>query len=211
MVQTLLLRSCHLCPPSMSNGGGSQCRNSPPSPRRWHVCSRQDLGACAHHSPTGFVPCSQGFRAGQESRKPYRGPKKDWVVEWGRINKNPALTCLLSPNYLLAPGGQALAFLSFLPSCLCLSCFPFSPPRGSGHKERKGELGVSGGRQTFGTDRAVGDEGRWRLLEKEAGPECGAVGSSSSRVPTFLKGPERKYFWLYELYGLCHDYSALPL
>lgn len=173
MLQTASLRSCHLCPPLVSfpssREGRSQCRDGPPSPRRWHICSRQDLGACVHHSPTGFVPCSQGFRAGRGSRKPYKGPRKDWVVEWRRINKNPALTCLLSPNHLLAPGGQALAFLPFVPSCLC-HVSPSVLHMGVGSKKGKeNRMYVEEGRHLAQTElwETRGGGGCWRRRQDQ--------------------------------------------
>lgn len=140
------------------------------------------------------------------------------MLECRRMNENPLIKYLLNPNCIL--GVKPLLFYPFLCVCICLPFLLFNCPSQSVLREMKGEARMSGERQTFGTGRAVREEGR--AVGKEAGPECEGFGFQSMVGPIpvwsklFLMGQALNIFSLvisivsFTTSQLCHHSRKQP-
>lgn len=151
-----------------------------------------DLGSCAHHSPTGFVPWHQGFRAGHGSHT--EAPRRIGWLNGGESTKIQPSHAYLAPAIFLPLEVKPL--LSYLSSLLAFVCHVSPSVLHVGVGSKKGKenwLYLEEGRHLAQTElwETRGGRGCWRRRQDQnAGLWVPVLAGSQ----LFLKGQKGNTF-----------------
>lgn len=120
MVQTLLLRSCHLCPPSMSNGGGPSAATVLPLPGDGTFAAGRTWGPAPTTVPQALCLAARASQQGRSHGNHTEAPRRIGWLNGGESTKIQPSHAYLAPTIFLPLEVKPL--LSYLSSLLAFVC-----------------------------------------------------------------------------------------